>query len=156
MFNDLNKLPTDLARHLQFKSQISVYPGCSPPGVFNMTSPFTPCGETHINVLQGKNHRVINEYTAGLFVDGGRDDVRVHDHWHVAAVSLVGHLDGGVFGTEELTQVFVEHKNQLGDSCREREADRWRKLRRKKKFRKNVGNVWIRKERWRNRGLYLF
>lgn len=80
MFNDLNKLPTDLARHLQFKSQISVYPGCSPPGVFNMTSPFTPCGETHINVLQGKNHRVINEYTAGLFVDGGRDDVRVDDH----------------------------------------------------------------------------
>lgn len=117
MLNDLNKLPTDLARHLQFKLQISVYSGCSLLEFFNMTSPFIPAGETHINVLQGKNHRVINEYTAGLFVERGSDDVRVDGDRHVAAVSLVGHLDGGVVCAEELAQVFVEDENQLGNSC---------------------------------------
>lgn len=69
-------------------------------------------------MLQGKNHRVINEHAAGLFVDGGGDDVRVDGHGHIAAVGFVGHLDGGVLGSEELAQVLVEHKNQLGDSCR--------------------------------------
>lgn len=69
-------------------------------------------------MLQGENHRVINEHTAGLFVDGGGDDVRVDGHRHIAAVRIIGHFDGGVLSSEELAQVLVEHKNQLGDSCR--------------------------------------
>lgn len=69
-------------------------------------------------MLQGENHRVINEHAAGLLVDRGGDDVRVDGHRHVAAVSLVGHLDGGVFRAEKLAEVPVEHKDQLGDSCR--------------------------------------
>lgn len=69
-------------------------------------------------MLQGKNHWVINEHTAGLFVDGGGDDVRVDGHGHIAAVGFIGHLDGGVLSSEELAQVLVQHKNQLGDSCR--------------------------------------
>lgn len=83
-------------------------------------------------MLQGKNHWVVNEYAAGLFVDGGGDDVGVDGHRHVAAVSLVGHPDGGVLGAEELAQVFVEHENQLSDSCRaERQKNRSDNLSRK-------------------------
>lgn len=73
--------------------------------------------QTHINVLEGENDWVVNEDAAGLLVDGGGDDVRVDGHGHVVAVAFGGHLDGGVLGREELAQVLVEHKHQLGDSC---------------------------------------
>ena len=65
-------------------------------------------------MLQGENHRVVNEHAAGLLVDRGGDDVRVHAHRRVAPVRVVGHLDGGVLGAEELAQVLVKHKHQLG------------------------------------------
>lgn len=68
-------------------------------------------------MLQGKNHGVINEHAAGLFVDWGGDDVRVDGYRDVAGVGVVVHLDGGVFCAEELAQVFVEHENQFGNSC---------------------------------------
>lgn len=72
-------------------------------------------GGTHVNVLQGEKHRVVNEHAAGFFVDRGGDDVRVDGD--VAAVGVVGHLDGGVLCAEELAQVFIEHKHEFGNSC---------------------------------------
>ena len=71
-------------------------------------------------MLQGENHRVVNEHAAGLLVDGGGDDVRIDAHRRVAPVSVVGHLDGGVLGAEELAQVFVQHKHQLGEAWMEK------------------------------------
>lgn len=83
-----------------------------------MTPALTPAGDTHVNVLQGENHRLVNEHAAGLLVDGGGDDVGVDGHRRVAAVGLVAHHDGGVFRAEELAQVLVEHKDELGHPWR--------------------------------------
>lgn len=103
MFSDLNKLLTDLARHLLFRA-VDLCLSRFPPTYFLFFSLLhePSCGETHVNVLQGENHRLVNEYTARLLVDRSCNDVRVDSHRHVATIRLICHLDGGVFRTEEL------------------------------------------------------
>lgn len=74
-------------------------------------------------MLQGEDDGVGHEHAAGLLGEGGRQDVGVDGEREVASARVAPQR--GVLGAEELAQVFVEHKNQLGDACKTAETQRW-------------------------------
>lgn len=68
-------------------------------------------------MCQGKENRIRQVDTAGLFVDGGCNDVRIHRNGAVPAGKLAAQFDGGIFSTEEPAQTFVNYENQLCQPC---------------------------------------
>lgn len=76
-----------------------------------------PTEEAYIQVLQSEDHRVGHKHAAGLLGYGGRQDVGVDSEGKVVFVRVPDSPQCGVLRAEELTQVFVEHKNQLCHTC---------------------------------------
>lgn len=73
--------------------------------------------DTYIQVLQSEDHRVGHKHTAGLLCDGGWQDVGVDSEGEIVFVQIPHSPQRGVLCAEELTQVLVEHKHQLGHTC---------------------------------------
>jgi len=74
-------------------------------------------GRAYIQVLQREDDGVGHEHPAGLLGDGGRQDVGVDGEGEVVFARVARPPQRGVLRAEELTQVFVEHEHQLGDTC---------------------------------------
>lgn len=68
-------------------------------------------------MLQCEDHGVRDEHTAGLLGDRRWKDVGVDGEGKVAFAQVPHSPQRGVLGAEELAQVFVEHKYQLGHTC---------------------------------------
>lgn len=62
-------------------------------------------------MLQSEDHRVGHKHSARLLGYGGRQDVGVDSEGKVVFVQVPDSPQRGVLRAEELTQVFVEHKN---------------------------------------------
>lgn len=69
-------------------------------------------------MLQSKDHGVGHKHAAGLLGYGGRQDVGVDGEGKIVFAQVPDSPQRGIFRAEELTQVFVEHKNQLCHTCR--------------------------------------
>ena len=68
----------------------------------------------YIQVFQGEDHRVGHKHAAGLLGDGGGQDVGVDGQGEVAAARLPRPPQRGVLRAEEVAQVLVKDKHQLG------------------------------------------
>lgn len=58
-------------------------------------------------------HGISQVHPARLLVDGGCDDVGVDGDCAVPPRQVTAQLYGGIFGTEETTQTFVNNENQF-------------------------------------------
>lgn len=74
-------------------------------------------------MLQSEDHRVGHKHAAGLLGYGGRQDVGVDSEGKVMFVQVPDSPQCGVLRAEELTQMFVEHKNQLCHTCRKKKKN---------------------------------
>lgn len=113
MFSGFNKLLSDLAGYLKTRKSLQ-----SPCFIF-----FSVClvclfsSGTHINVFQGKNHWLGYIDSTGFLVDWGSDDIWVYGHGEVVAARLAAQFDCRILGAQELAQVFIQSKHQLGNTC---------------------------------------
>lgn len=74
-----------------------------------------------------EDHRLSEKHSAGLFVDGGGDNMGVDcQALPVVAGPVHFHLHRGVLGGQEGSQVFIQNEHHLDLSCtwRERNAER--------------------------------
>lgn len=73
---------------------------------------------TYVKVFEGEDNRLRDEDAAGLLVDGGRQDVGVDGECVVPHSSSFTHQpESGVLRGQEVPQVFVQHKDQLCNTC---------------------------------------
>ena len=69
-------------------------------------------------MFEGVDHRLREEHSARLFVDGGRDDVGVDcQPLLIVAWPLHFHFHRGVLSGQEGSQVFIEDEHHLDLSC---------------------------------------
>lgn len=78
----------------------------------------------HLEVFEREDDGLGEKDPAGLFVDGGGDDVRVDGQPLLIVPRTVGvHLHRGVLGGQEGAQVFIHNKHHLDLPC-EAEGDK--------------------------------
>lgn len=76
----------------------------------------------HLEVFEREDHRLGEKHPAGLFVDGGGDDVGVDRQALLLVAQPVHlHLHRGVLGGQEGAQVFIQDEHHLDLSYARRE-----------------------------------
>lgn len=96
----------------------------------------------HLQVFEREDHRLSEEHSAGLFVDGGSDYVGIDRQPPLFMARPVHfHLHRGVLGGQKGSKVFVENEHHLDLSCARsgRGGGKSRRMRRKQMNDKRTG-----------------